>query len=184
MYTCRECEKPVNQATDLCPYCGADLSLPQEAQATPPSSIAKRILVWGVLIASMWAFLWFILPERSTGVALRAESSALAAVNTVKRALQAHLDTSGSYPASLDGLAAASFAQIRGAAQAAQAEGYRLDYAPGPAGAGGNIQTFSLVARPGHYGFRNFFLNETGVIRWTTEDRPATAQDPPLSENK
>jgi len=184
MYTCRECEKPVNQASEVCPYCGADLSLPQEAQVTPPSSIAKRVLVWGTMIAAVWAFLWFILPERSTGIAAQAETSALEAVATVKTALQAHFETNNSYPTNLDALTPESFTRIRAIAQDAQAQGYRLEYSPGPASGGGNIQTFSLVARPGHYGFRNFFLNETGVLRWTREDRPATAQDPPFPERK
>jgi len=184
MYTCRECEKPVNQASEVCPYCGADLSSPQDAQPTPPSSIIKRATVWGVMIAAVWLFLWFILPERSTGLAAQAEARALEAVETVRVALQAHVETSGSYPGNLDGLAADSFSRVRSAAQSAQTEGYRLDYAPGPAADGGNIKTFSLVAKPGRYGLRGFFLNETGVLRWTRDERPATAADPPLPAHK
>ena len=179
MYTCRECEKPVNQATEVCPYCGADLRQVEEAPAAP-SSIAKRVGVWGVLIAAIWAFLWFILPERTTGVAARAESIAIEAVNAAKGELRSHHETHGTYPPNLDGLARSSYERIRDIAQRAQLEGYRLEYAPGPAAAGGNIQTFSLVARAGHYGRRNFFVNETGVVRWTKEDRAATAQDQPL----
>ena len=49
-----------------------------------------------------------------------------------------------------------------------------------PAGPGGRVHNFVLLARPGNYGYRNFYLDETGVLRATQENRPATAQDPPL----
>ena len=181
MYTCRECEKEINQATEVCPYCGADLAaLQAEAEPASRSSVARRIVVWGVMIAAVWVFLWFILPERSVNVAGQAEIQGIAAIETVRDALRAHFETNGSYPATLDGLAPRTFDQIREAARRAQAEGYRLDYAPGPAAEGGNIRTFTLVARPGNHSFRNFFVNQTGVIRWTRENRPATANDQPL----
>jgi len=32
--------------------------------------------------------------------------------------------------------------------------------------------------RAGNYGYRNFYADETGVIRATRENRPATPQDP------
>lgn len=184
MYTCRECEKPVNQATEVCPYCGADLSQPADDPAQKPGSASKRIVVWGTMIAAVWAFLWFILPERGTGVAAQAEATALQTIEEVNSALRAHRETNGSYPANLDGLTAAAFGRVREAARRAQAEGYRLDFAPGPAGEGGNIQTFTLVIRPANYGFRSFFVNETGVLRATTQSRAADAQDPPVPERK
>jgi len=39
------------------------------------------------------------------------------------------------------------------------------------------------MARPQHYGKNtnhNFFMDESGVLRFTTENRAATAQDPAL----
>lgn len=47
----------------------------------------------------------------------------------------------------------------------------------------GSSSEFYVVARPTSYnetGIRSFFSDETGVIRYTTEDRPATAEDSPL----
>jgi hypothetical protein len=181
MYTCRECEKPINQAAEVCPYCGADLAaLQAEAEPASSASVARRMLVWGTMIAAVWAFLWFILPERSRNVAGQAEAHGLHAVETTRDALRAHLETHGSYPATLEGLAPPSFNRVREAARRAQAEGYRLDYAPGPAAGGGNIRTFTVVARSGHHGFRSFFVNESGVIRWTRENRAAAASDQPI----
>ncbi len=48
----------------------------------------------------------------------------------------------------------------------------------------GDGSKFSIVTRPEVYntglGTRSFFSDETGVLRFTAEDRPATAEDDPL----
>jgi len=49
----------------------------------------------------------------------------------------------------------------------------------------GGADTFIVNARPLDYGFtgsRSFFSDESGVIRYTREDRPATVEDPPLEQ--
>ena len=49
----------------------------------------------------------------------------------------------------------------------------------------GDTSTFTVNARPLDYGpdgTRNFFADESGVIRYTREDRPATADDLPLGQ--
>src|SRR2546426_1112507 len=99
MYTCRECERPINQATEICPYCGADLTEPIGPEAEEP---AKK---------------------------------ALSKVSRVKSP-------------------------------------------PAPTGFAGGVRNYFLLARPGNYGYRNFYPDESGVLRATRENRPATAQDP------
>jgi hypothetical protein len=54
-----------------------------------------------------------------------------------------------------------------------------VQYTPGPVDADGTIRTFALQARAGNYGFRNFFLDDTGILRSTRESRAATSEDPP-----
>ena len=47
----------------------------------------------------------------------------------------------------------------------------------------GRIVRYSIMARPQHYGKNirySFFTDESGVLRFTTENRTATAQDPAL----
>jgi len=49
----------------------------------------------------------------------------------------------------------------------------------------GDADTFTINATPMDYGStgsRSFFSDETGVIRYTREDRPATARDKPLGQ--
>ncbi len=61
--------------------------------------------------------------------------------------------------------------------------GYKFTYTPGLPDATGHINTYTVVARPPEYGktgTNSYFTDETGVIRQTSEDRPATATDPPL----
>jgi hypothetical protein len=57
--------------------------------------------------------------------------------------------------------------------------GYRFTYTPVNRSEG----RYEITAVPTSYGStgtRSFFTDETGVIRFSKEDRPATAQDPPL----
>lgn len=185
MYTCRECERPINQGSEVCPYCGADLTMEREVEeqlATPAKKrklLIRRLALWGVIIGSVWAFLWFVLPERAGDAAVEAETRATDALRQVNGALAEFKTASGRYPDSLDALAGNSFAQAREAAQRAQALGYRLEYSPGPP-QGGRVRTYTLLARPGNFGYRNFYSNETGTIRATRENRAATAQDQPI----
>ncbi|HLE79862.1 MAG TPA: hypothetical protein VJA25_01055 [Dehalococcoidia bacterium] len=66
--------------------------------------------------------------------------------------------------------------------------GYVFQYTPGPpvpnppAGCVPGVQSYTLTARPEEYyktGWHSFFTDQSGVIRWTREDRPATTQDSP-----
>ena len=62
-------------------------------------------------------------------------------------------------------------------------DGYRYVMTAGPTDEQGKITTFSVVASPVEYGvsgWANFYSDESGVIRYTVEDRPAWVKDPPL----
>ncbi len=184
MYTCRECEYPINQATEICPYCGADLTtsdLEEPAAQPKKRSLAAILLRWGVLLvalsATLWGFLWYVFPGRGGDPTLRAESQAAAALREVRGVLSDYAAAQrGAFPASLEALGD----RARGPAQRAQSEGYRVVYTPGPAGSDGAVHNYVLLARPGNYGYRNLYLDETGVLRATRENRAATAQDPPI----
>jgi len=182
MYTCRECERPVNQATELCPYCGADLTLSAEAEDTTGkrTSLLGAVVRWGVLLAAIWGFLWFVLPERSGDAAARAEAQAIEWLQLTQQALAACADAQGSFPPSFDGLPADSATTVRLAAQRALSERYDLAYTPGPMGPDGRVSSYTLRARAGHYGYRSFFADQTGVVRATQENHTATADDPPI----
>jgi hypothetical protein len=61
--------------------------------------------------------------------------------------------------------------------------GYRFVYTPGPPDSKGRITSYTVAAQPtiyGKTGNRSFFTDESGAIRQTIEDRPATRSDPPI----
>jgi hypothetical protein len=177
MYVCRECEQPLNQATEVCPYCGADLTgQPAESSVAPKKkrSILRSLVIWGALIACLWAIVWFVLPPRPGTSKPEAEKSALTALADMRSELTSYEAATGSYPSSLETLGVTA----RSAAQMAKNAGYEIQYAPAPASDDGRIKNFALLARPGNYSYRNFYLDDTGAIRSTRENRPATAQDP------
>ncbi len=184
MYTCRECEKVINQASEICPYCGADLTVPAGGEAEEPAkkrSFGSVLLIWAAVVAvvagGLWAFVWFILPGPRGDAALQAEMQAVESLGEVRAALAAYAGAKGgTFPASLEALGD----RVRGPAQRALSVGYQLQYTPGPVGPDGAVRSYVLLARPSNYGYRNFYTDQTGVFRATRENRPATAQDPPV----
>jgi hypothetical protein len=182
MYTCRECENEVNQGTEICPQCGADLTIPipgADAPAARPS-LQKTLLRWGVLLgvllAAIWSFLWFVVPERQGNPTVQAEGRAVEALREVRAALRDYAAAqNGGYPRQLDALGE----PVHTAAQLAQSVNYQIQYTPGQVESDGLIRSYVLQARAGNYSFRNFYTDDSGFIRVTRENRAATAQDPP-----
>lgn len=177
MFTCPECESVINQGSEVCPFCGAEIGTPGGAEGAAggrKKSLKKTAIALAVLLGALLLIVWFALPLRQAGQSSLAESQAKASLAQVQHALQSYAAVDGHYPDSLEDLGGA----VRPAAQAAQAAGYDLQYQPGTPGADGRIHAFVLLARPAKYGYRNFFVDETGVIRFTRESRAATAQDP------
>jgi hypothetical protein len=182
MYTCRECESDINQATEICPQCGADLTAPiggPDAPAAKPS-LQKILLRWGVLLgvllAAIWSFLWFVVPERQGNPTTQAEARAVESLREVRTALSDFAATqNGVYPRQFEALGE----PVRTAAQLAQSVNYQIQYVPGPPEPDGSIRSYAIQARAGNYGFRSFYTDNTGIVRATSENRPATAQDSP-----
>src|SRR5262245_50724124 len=147
MYTCRECETEINQATEVCPHCGTDLTVIPGGDSGPAKkpTLMKVLLRWGmllgVMLGAMWSCLWFVVSPRTGQVALQAETRAVQALSEVQSALRDYAAAvGGSYPASLEALGPAA----RRAAQVAQSEGYSLQYAPGEAGSDGASHSYAL----------------------------------------
>jgi hypothetical protein len=182
MYACRDCEQPINSATEVCPYCGADLTdsgreLDFEQLRKPP--LPRIVILWGVVLVSIVAIAWFAFPWRLAGSKPDAERDAVAALTKIQEALGAYHASEGAFPSSLEALGAAA----EDASREAESGRYTLQYAPGGPTPDSPITTYTLTARAGNYGYVNLFLDETGVFRGTRENRPATAQDPAIESN-
>ena len=181
MYTCRQCENEINPATEICPLCGEDLTAPAFGAGPPEAkpSAGKILLRWGglfgALLAAIWSFLWFIVPERQGDPTVQAEARAAESLREVRIALADYAAAQGgAFPRQFEAIGD----RVRAPAQLALSVNYQIQYTPGPVDATGMIRTFALQARAGNYGFRNFYLDDTGILRGTRENRAATAQDP------
>jgi len=182
MYTCRECEQTINQATEVCPYCGADLTATGAGETSAPakkSSATRITLILGIVLAILWAVAWFAVPWRISGSKPEAETHARDGLAAVQEALTSYQASEGTFPPSLEALGE----HVRAAAQKAQSGHYTLQYTPGNPEADGRIKSYTLIARAGNFGYLNFYTDESGVFRVTAEDRAASAQDPPLKGN-
>lgn len=182
MYTCRECEQTINQATEVCPYCGADLTA--AAVAEPDAGARKSgrlriIVILSFVVVFLWAVAWFAVPWRLSGSKVESESQAREALVSIQEVLATYQASERSYPASLDVLGD----RVRAAAQGAQSANYTLHYSPGMPDPQARIKSYALTARAGKFGYLNFYTDESGVIRATSEARAATVQDPPLRRN-
>ncbi len=177
MYTCPECEYEINAASELCPHCGADLTPRAADPGEKPPSLARRLLIllaFAALIGSVWAFLLYIVPDRQAASRKQAETQAAASMREIARQLSAYAEaTGGEYPASLEALGEKEWP----AAQKARREGYNLSYTGSDVK--GRIAHYVLSAQPQRYGFRSFYLDDSGVLRATRENRAATSDDPP-----
>jgi hypothetical protein len=186
MYNCPQCETEINQATEICPHCGADLAAlaatALAAEPVPPRSAFRIILIWvtalAVITGALYVFIWYVLPSRTGANSPRqAEARAIISLREFQQVLEAYAkDASGGYPPSAEVLGP----RARLAARNALDAGYTLQFTPGAAGADGSIRTYVLTARPDRYGFRNFYTDQTRTLHGTNENRAATAQDPAL----
>jgi len=119
-----------------------------------------------VLLPAVFVMAGVITLERMLNYAKRPgpEASAMATIED------------GIYAVSLGSLSASK--RIASVLASGTKDGYTFTVSTGTGNA-----TYTIDARPITYdetGTRSFFADETGVIRYTTEDRPATSEDPPL----
>jgi hypothetical protein len=143
-----------------------------------------KVAAWIVLILVIWEL---STPQLDRGMRTAAnEASAVGSMRTIGTAQQTYGDKHPEKgfarklvelgPAPGEGLIDETLAS-------GKKSGYRFDLIPGPSEAQGRTTSFTLTARPGHFGVdacRNYFTDESGVVRSTYQDRPATRQDLPL----
>ncbi len=110
---------------------------------------------------------------------LQPEQYAVSSVRNVVTSQVTYSETigDGTYAGSLDSLYASNL--IDSVLASGTKEGYIFILSTGT----GN-DSFAIYATPITYdgGSRSFFTDETGVIRYTAEERPATVEDKPLGQ--
>ncbi len=69
MTSCPECDKEINEATEICPHCGADLTIwtaaQREERKMPLGSLLARWIPFLiVLIGAIGFFIWYMMKHR------------------------------------------------------------------------------------------------------------------------
>lgn len=113
------------------------------------------------------------------------EQEALRSVRTLNTALAMYnaAEPAKGYAASLKDLGPEGKRYIEKTLASGTKSGYTFDYKPESVPPGTAVKHYTLVARPVKVlapGEKSFFTDETGLIRFTTEDRPAKVTDPPI----
>jgi type II secretory pathway pseudopilin PulG len=182
MYSCPECDQPINPASEVCPYCGADLTHADlgTAEVSSKRRPAKIVILWAVVLLSLLSVAWLALPWRLGGSKAEAEAHGTAAVAQLQQALATYQASERSFPTSLETLGSAA----QDASREAQSGRYTVQYLPGKPQSDGRIVSYTLTARAGNYAYLNLFADETGQIHGTRENRPASAQDPVIETDR
>lgn len=150
----------------------------------------KRILVNRIFVVSAWLGILCLaaicIPSVVNSKVGANESSAISSLHTIDTA---QFSYAGKYPQKGFAAALSELGPPPGAGfideQLASGTkfGYSFSLIASPPDASGRIAQYTVTARPltfGQTGKQSLFVDASGVIRSTAEDRAATAQDPPV----
>jgi len=179
----------LDPATQTCPVCGADQRTPACVGASDPiqpelNALRTSARHWGLVavvtfagVAVLCFIFWYNLRSPNISPDLKAAQVAAQSLRQVRECLSKYsLSTKDTYPPALDALGSTPSFSIQTAAEA----GYDLVYTPESAPSGGPIRNFMIVARPKEAEYLKLYIDESGVVRATSENRMATAQDLPF----
>ena len=171
----------------MCPFCGADQTRPVsmvDADLRPPITAARMILEYKyicivivILAVSVAGILWRNFREPDISPASQAAGVAAKSLTELREALTAYaLAARGTYPTTLKSLGDRANLPM----EAAVSAGYRLEYSPTSSPGESVFRGFVILARPEKSDFLNLRVDESGLVRATKKNRPATEQDPPF----
>ena len=184
MNSCWSCLTVIENGEKTCPLCGADqAALPPLTEVETAIVVNKTPLMlrWGVPAGALFCLLgaaaWYTKQADYVDPHAQGESAATNALENIRLALSLYaMSQSDQYPPTLDPLAT----QAAVPEQDAKIEGYSLVYRPIPSPNDGAIRGFTLLARPEKTDYRNFYIDQSGVLHATEQNRPAGIDDPPI----
>jgi hypothetical protein len=182
--TCWSCLVIIGQGVNLCPFCGADQTPPPEIvvfEQEKPRNVGSVFLRWIIVTVavacSLAGLLWYARREHGKNLGEQEEATVSKALRDVRTALSQYALTSDDqYPSALGTLADRAAPLL----QQARNESYEVTYTPKSSKKDGTITGFELWANPGKPNHRSFYIDESGVLRATQENRPANDKDPPI----
>ena len=187
MAACWSCTVIVEPGVKICPFCGADQTKPVafvNPYIPPPRTLkssfqdwARPLIVIVVALCILAGIYWHNFGHPLVSPASRATAVTAKSLREIREVLSAYsLAAKDSYPAALNSLGD----RVNLPTQSALGAGYRLEYIPNAPSGGGAPRGFVILARPEKNTYPNLYIDESGVVRATPENRPATAKDSPL----
>jgi type II secretory pathway pseudopilin PulG len=182
MRNCAHCNEPIGREADFCPHCRTGLS-PHPARPPEPldqeGKASRRFIAGGIALLGLWAIAWFIIPWHFSGRKEEAEQMARDSLSQIQISLESYRSARGSYPPSLGSLREPVWTALKKAKSAH----YAIQYTSGPLDFSQQITSYSLQARGQPAGFVNYFTDESGIYRSTTQNRDATKADPRIQSD-
>jgi hypothetical protein len=186
MSSCWSCWVILEHGATVCPTCCADQTRPVhfvDPNLQPPVAQTHVVQKWEIVIAvivlfvaSLGGILWHYFGEIHISPASQAERVTAKSLRELREALSTYaLTTKDSYPATLNAVGDRASLPL----QAALIAGYRLEYTPKSSSGEAASRGFVILARPETTGLLDLRIDESGVVRATEENRPATAWDSP-----
>jgi hypothetical protein len=186
MSSCWSCWVILEHGATICPTCGADQTRPVhfvDPNLQPPVVQTHLVQKWKIVVAvtvvfigSFGGILSHYFGEVRISPASQAARVTAKSLRDLREALSTYaLSMEDTYPATLN--AVGDRASLR--LQAALIAGYRLEYIPKSSSGEAASRGFVILARPEKNGFLSLRVDESGVVRATDENRPATVWDPP-----
>ena len=187
MPSCWSCLVMLENGATVCPLCGADQTRPVEfvdpISPQPPTLKSTlhdwrtEIVVIVVVVGLIIDIFWQNFKEESIRPDLQTAEIAAKSLRDLREALSAYaLSTKDIYPATLGPLSSRTSLPT----QSALSVGYKLQYLPNLSSTDGVPRSFVILARHEKSYYLSLYIDESGVVRATSENRPATVRDPPL----
>jgi hypothetical protein len=185
MSSCWSCWVILEHGVTVCPTCGADQTRPVHFVDPHLHPVAQTHVVqkWKIVIAvivvyvgSFGGILWHNFGDVRISPASQAARVTAKSLRELREALSTYaLSTKDRYPAALNAVGDRASLPL----QAALIAGYRLEYIPKLSSGEAAPRGFVILARPEKNGYLSLRIDESGVVRATEENRPATVWDPP-----
>jgi hypothetical protein len=148
----------------------------------PKSAMAAAVMAW---VAAAGAVAYAVSAAPIVGAGANT-SSAISSVRSINTALVTYYSTYNALPENLAQLGGAensrqAAALLDVAIASGEKSGYRITYVPGKGHDKDGNPMYMVFARPAtpRSGAFSFYSDQTGVVRFTVEDRSANASDPP-----
>ena len=184
MASCWSCLVVLENGAQVCPLCGADQTpLPPISDREAAILLGSKPVIWRwvalavAILCLLGTVAWYTIQTSDDGSPAMAEAAATSALLNIRLALSQYAMSKGDkYPSTLEPLDA----QASVPEQDAKIKGYALVYTPLRTESDGMIRGFALLAQRERENCRNFYIDQTGVLRATRESRSARIDDPPI----